>query len=247
MIPNSFEKIIMNTAKAEPNIGKWTHYFDVYERHLQKFRNTSVILLEIGVKNGGSLSLWRKYFGPSAKIFGADIYEKSLQMQKDNIYGNPERIIIGDQGTESFWNNVKEALPGNKLDILIDDGSHIPEHMKLSLDYSLKLLRPGGVYICEDVHQSNNPLLHYVFNNIIYSKSSMLSTLNSFRPSSRETSYYQRNIFAVSFYPYIVVVEKNKYSRKFLRNFEFGTKMLEGSRHNWPRKPNMKERISSTL
>ena len=160
----------MQTATSEPNMGKWTHYFDIYERHLHKFRNTSVILLEIGVKNGGSLSVWRKYFGLSARIFGADIYKRSIYMQQNTIYGTPERIIIGDQGEESFWNNIEKTLPNGQLDILIDDGSHIPDHMKLSLNYGLKLLRPGGVYICEDVHRSNNPFLHHVFNKIIYNE-----------------------------------------------------------------------------
>lgn len=233
MIPASFENILMNTATTEPNMGKWMHYFEIYERHLQKFKNTSVTLLEIGVKNGGSLLLWRKYFGPSAKIFGADIYEKSLKMQKNSIYGSPERIVIGDQGTESFWNNVREALPTKKLDILIDDGSHIPKHMKMSLNHSLKLLRPGGVYLCEDVHGNNNPFLHHVFNNILYSKSPKISTLNSFRPNLPKTTYYQQNIFTVSFYPYVVVVEKNAESRDYLKTFEIGTKRLKGSRHNW--------------
>lgn len=74
----------------------------------------------------------------------------------------------------------------------------------------------------------------------IYNDFTMLQTLNSFKPSSRKTTYYQRNTFAVSFYPYIVVVEKNKNPRNFLSTLDFGTKMLEGSRHNWPRKPNIK-------
>ena len=52
---------------------KWMHYFDIYERHLERFRNTAPIMLEIGVSGGGSLAMWKDYLGPEAKIVGIDI------------------------------------------------------------------------------------------------------------------------------------------------------------------------------
>ena len=54
-------------------IHKCTHYFPVYERLFQGWQNKSLVFLEIGVSEGGSLKMWHKYFGSSAKIIGIDI------------------------------------------------------------------------------------------------------------------------------------------------------------------------------
>ncbi len=54
-------------------IHKWNHYFDIYERHFNRFRNKQIVILEIGVSQGGSLQMWKNYFGSSAKIYGIDI------------------------------------------------------------------------------------------------------------------------------------------------------------------------------
>ena len=38
-------------------ISKWQHYFDVYDRHLSRFRKKEIVVLEIGVWQGGSLEM----------------------------------------------------------------------------------------------------------------------------------------------------------------------------------------------
>src|SRR6266487_3666404 len=58
---------------ADPVAQKWRHYIDVYDRHLSRFRNSSFKMLEIGVAEGGSMRLWRDYFGSQAVLFGVDI------------------------------------------------------------------------------------------------------------------------------------------------------------------------------
>ena len=45
-------------------VQKWKHYFPAYERHFAKFVNTDLTFLEIGCGAGGSLQLWKRYFGP---------------------------------------------------------------------------------------------------------------------------------------------------------------------------------------
>jgi cephalosporin hydroxylase len=52
---------------------KWVHYFDVYHRHLAPYRGQAVTLVEFGVFHGGSLRMWRDYFGRRARIVGVDI------------------------------------------------------------------------------------------------------------------------------------------------------------------------------
>jgi limonene-1,2-epoxide hydrolase len=54
-------------------IHKWFHYFDIYEKHFSRFRNLKPVILEIGVMGGGSLEMWRDYFGEGAQIIGLDI------------------------------------------------------------------------------------------------------------------------------------------------------------------------------
>src|SRR5262245_27995053 len=56
-----------------PLVHKWRHYLSIYDRHLSAFCNTPARFLEIGVSDGGSLRMWRQYFGSKAVIFGIDI------------------------------------------------------------------------------------------------------------------------------------------------------------------------------
>ena len=53
-------------------IQKWHHYFEIYDRHLARFRGTEVHVLEFGVAQGGSMQMWKHYFGPRCRIYGVD-------------------------------------------------------------------------------------------------------------------------------------------------------------------------------
>lgn len=68
-------------------IHKWIHYFDIYERLFEKFIGKEINILEIGVSHGGSLQMWKEYFGDKATIFGLDIDPlcKSFEEEKINI------------------------------------------------------------------------------------------------------------------------------------------------------------------
>ena len=83
-------------------IHKWNHYFDVYERHFNRFRHKEIVVLEIGVSHGGSLQMWKNYFGDSSKIYGIDINPKCKEIQEDNI-----EIFIGSQSDRQFLRKVK--------------------------------------------------------------------------------------------------------------------------------------------
>ena len=54
-----------DAVTPQPRLQKWDRYLDVYHRHFAKFRGTAANILEIGVQSGGSLLMWREYFGPS--------------------------------------------------------------------------------------------------------------------------------------------------------------------------------------
>lgn len=98
-------------------IHKWIHYFDIYHRHFQRFRGQPVSILEFGVQHGGSMQMWRDYFGPSARIHGVDIDPRCAAV------GNPkDTIFIGDQEDRDFLRSVVDEI--GSIDIVIEDGGH---------------------------------------------------------------------------------------------------------------------------
>ena len=107
-------------------IHKWDHYLDIYNKYFAEYREKKVNLLEFGVYQGGSLQLWKQYFGSSVSIFGVDIDERCAAFQEDQI-----QIIIGDQEDSKFLSKLGNDLPN--LDIIIDDGGHTMLQQQLTL------------------------------------------------------------------------------------------------------------------
>src|SRR6185436_388571 len=68
---SELERIAATHTGARAN--KWQHYFEIYDRHFARFRGREITVLEVGVAGGGSLEIWRSYFGPKARIVGMDI------------------------------------------------------------------------------------------------------------------------------------------------------------------------------
>lgn len=131
-------------------MNKWVHYFDAYSEHFESLRQTPVKLLEIGVSHGGSLELWRQYFGPSATIFGID---KNAACK--NVAANYAEVRIGDQSDEEFLGRVVDEMDG--LDLVIDDGSHVSRDQMTTFRVLFERLSEGGLYAIEDTHTSYWP------------------------------------------------------------------------------------------
>jgi len=125
-------------------IDKWSHYLEIYEKRFAKYVGQPVRVLEIGVDHGGSLQLWKEYFGPKARIIGVDINPACLDYLEDRI-----DICIRDQC------NPELAKLG-PFDIVIDDGSHVSAHQ--SITYRNLWPETRGVYLIEDCH-NGYPLL----------------------------------------------------------------------------------------
>jgi hypothetical protein len=131
-------------------VHKWLQYFPVYERHLADYRGTDFKMLEIGVFKGGSIALWRDYFGSEATIFGIDI-----DPQCAGFVDPPNQVRIGSQADPAFLQSVVKEMGG--LDVVLDDGSHVADHQQASFETLFPLLRDGGIYIIEDVHTAYWP------------------------------------------------------------------------------------------
>ncbi len=117
-------------------IDKWRHYFYIYEKHFAPYVGKPVKVLEIGVDHGGSLQLWKAYFGLHAQIMGIDIDVRCCAYEEDQI--------------EIFHTNQRNPPNWIEWDIVIDDGSHV----KSDQEASFKALWPRvqGVYLIEDCH-----------------------------------------------------------------------------------------------
>ena len=73
-------------------IHKWMHYFPAYEQHFQRYINRSMVFWEIGCGEGGSLQMWKRFFGPHARIVGLDIRPECMEFEENQI-----SVRIGDQ------------------------------------------------------------------------------------------------------------------------------------------------------
>ena len=189
-------KSYINSHKEGKGILKWDHYFDIYHQHFKKFVGHEVHILEIGVFSGGSLEMWRDYFGSGCHIYGVDIQEECKMYESE--YTN---IFIGDQADHKFWKLFKDKVP--VVDILIDDGGHQAEQQIVTLEEMLPHLSPGGIYFCEDIHGSYNDFASYLHGLI-----NSLNDMIQLSESGISPTQFQSWIKSMHFYPYVTVIEK---------------------------------------
>lgn len=124
---------------------KWIHYFEVYEEYLEKYRDKEINILEIGIHRGGSLQMWKEYFGIKANIYGVDINPECKDFEEDKI-----KVFIGDQSNRKFLKELVSKTP--EFDIIIDDGGHSSKQQITSFEELYGHVKGDGVYIVEDTH-----------------------------------------------------------------------------------------------
>ncbi len=194
-------------------IHKWNHYFDVYDRYFSQFRGREVVILEIGVWHGGSLQMWKHYFGDKAKIYGVDVNPRCKELEEENV-----NILIGSQTDKIFLKEVKEKIP--PVDILIDDGGHTMSQQIVTFEELFGHVKDGGVYLCEDLHTSywlrwggghkrRGTFIEYSKNFIDY-----LNAYHS-RQSSLKPDYFTKNVKGIHYYDSMIVIEKQQREEPF--------------------------------
>lgn len=141
--PCRLERLFVETTT--PSVTKWLHYLPLYERYFQRFRGSSFRMIEIGILNGGSIAMWRKYFGPDATIWGIDINPQCASRVCE-----PNVARIGSQADPAFLRRTIEEMGG--VDLVLDDGSHVAEHQRASFEMLFPLLADDGLYVIEDLH-----------------------------------------------------------------------------------------------
>lgn len=119
------------------------NYVEKYERHLSEYKNKAFKLLEIGIDKGYSIKMWKEYF-PKADIYAIDIVDKT-EYAEDRV-----NILVGSQNDVKFLEDTNKDF--GPFDIIIDDGSHMNNDMYISFVTLFPLLKPGGLYVIEDLH-----------------------------------------------------------------------------------------------
>jgi len=211
-IPNDLEKYF---NKYNGNIiYKWKHYFEIYDRHFSRFRNTDVHIVELGVFYGGSLQMWKHYFGPQCKIFGIDIEPQCKQSEEEQI-----EIYIGDQEDRQFLKHLAKTIP--RIDILIDDGGHTMNQQINTFEELFPYISPNGVYLCEDLHTSywppygggykkNDTFIEYSKNFIDYINAWHIEPTGMLNVTD-----FTKSVHSLHYYDSILVIEKRQIEKPF--------------------------------
>ncbi|KAK1738209.1 hypothetical protein QTG54_010878 [Skeletonema marinoi] len=158
---NVFQKLFESTDKT------WRHgYHWFYGRHLHRYRGKkNLAILEIGSRRGDSALAWKEYFGSNANIdmitYGGNndshkFDNPTINCANDESCGRIHTFYCDQSDAERLEKEVIAARPDG-WDVVIDDGSHVPAHNIISFEVLWKHVRPGGVYVVEDIETSYYP------------------------------------------------------------------------------------------
>ena len=188
-------------------IHKWMHYFKIYDRHFSSFRGKKITVLEFGVFQGGSLQMWKDYFGKNARIIGVDIDPKCKEFEEKQV-----EIYIGDQEDRDFLKKLVKKI--GPIDIVIEDGGHTMSQQIVTFEEVYPQVINGGVFLIEDLHTSywseygggyrkNNTFVEYA--------KGLIDQLNSWHSRDNESfkvDEFTKNTNSIHAYDSIIVFEK---------------------------------------
>jgi len=175
----------------EPSF-KHTTYFAAYDALLGQYRNKPITFVEIGVLNGGSLFMWRKFFGDSARIIGIDLNPAAKKWEAHGF-----EIFIGSQEDPTFWNGFCEVV--DEIDVVLDDGGHTYLQQIITTETLLDRIKDKGMLIVEDTHTSymsgfGDPKIRFM-NYIIQVIHRINSRFSGFTPAQADRRVWSVEIF----------------------------------------------------
>ena len=184
---------------------KYDTYFQTYEEIFSKYVGKEITFVEVGVLHGGSLFMWREYFGKKARIIGIDLNPAAKELEK---YGF--EIYIGSQSDINFWKKFFSKI--GKIDILLDDGGHGNVQQIVTLSEAIHNTNDDGTIVIEDTHTSylkkfGNPSKYSFMN---YSKY-LIDVINSRFSDIKviKNNNFKNKIYSISFYESIVAIKIN--------------------------------------
>ncbi len=213
-------KKIIKCFRSSPKYTiKWDNYFEIYENIFKKFINKKITFVEVGIGNGGSLFMWRNFFGSKARIIGIELNPDARKLEKHGF-----EIFTGDQADTKFWKSFYKKV--GKIDILLDDGGHKNIQQITTLIESVKFIKNEGLIVVEDTHTSymkkkgfKNPS-KYSFINFTYQ---LIENMHRRNPTiNKNLNFISKRIKQINFYDSIVAIKfakrKNLKYSKFIEN-----------------------------
>ena len=225
-------------SKSDPGLQKWNHFFEVYEKHLTRFRGKALVVLECGIFAGGSLRMWRSFFGEEATLFGADLIAGTKHYEQNPEFGRPDRIFIGDLLNETHLRSVLNSTRNGTFDVFLDDCAHAPRHQIRLMQAVLPHMAPGGIYMVEDVESDRifwqgdgrtnlqayvyslliDPLQKGNINQLHRTKVGGIANLQN-----RKIGEWQSKVSSVTYSSYMVTIEMRPEPLREMRAFERGS------------------------
>ena len=178
-------------------------YLKRYNFHFYPIREKVKKILEIGVDKGESLYMWEEYF-PNAEIHGLDINKECEKFNKGRV-----KIHIGDQSNKNFLNDLGEK--NNFFDIIIDDGSHIHDHIIKSFTSLYPFLKNGGYYVVEDVvnnYDTTNFFARYAFGINYYPTNKPTVDEPGYKKFDIKNCEDIKNVVGLNFYRHLIFLKK---------------------------------------
>ena len=184
-------------------------YTDHYSPYLEPVRDKVTRVLEIGVWHGQSLKMWRTYF-PNATVVGFDIDLSRFGDDLDRI-----ELVQGDQSDPVALMQLRERGP---FDLIVEDGDHVPAHQLLAFEVLFPAVKPGGIYVCEDMQTqffNGNPT-RKVYDRFmelaLHIQAGGTSSLSAYFPDDvwARLDAWQKMIEFVHFYRYMAVIGRSR-------------------------------------
>ena len=199
---------LIEIGKKYPTNKNKSGFIEIYQKYLNDFRNKEINFLEIGIDKGDSLRIWRDFF-PKANICGLDIEKKDFKIDGVDFF-------IGDQSDKIFLSKLVNKY--KNFDIIIDDGSHLSNHIITSFNFLFPFLNNDGLYIVEDLQTSYIP--RYGGSRVRLNKKN--TSMNFFKRLSDSINYehfdrpfFKKNNFdgkikSIYFYQNITLIRKGE-------------------------------------
>lgn len=159
-------------------------YTETYEKYMKENRENNVKLFEIGICDQrfpyASTKLWLSYF-KNLDLYCADNFWGHYLKDKIEDVNNLNKLgvnfIYADQGNFCDWNELKQECP-NDFDYFIEDGSHWPNHMAVTLWQACGMMKSGGYYFMEDIQNPKESRGKFKYDNTLLAED-LLKTLDS--------------------------------------------------------------------
>ena len=117
-------------------LGYYDHF---YENHFKPFIKTPINILEIGIRGGGSIKIWKEYFHPDSKVYGGEI-DSFSPIENTTCYQ-----------MDMYSQDALNLFEDSYFDIIIDDGAHTYESFEYVITHYYSKVKSGGILIVEDI------------------------------------------------------------------------------------------------